>query len=43
MSGYHKRNWETFPMHKLNRVDRPTTTDQRRENAESEGAGKRLS
>ncbi len=25
MSGYHKRNWETFPMHKLNRVDRPTT------------------
>ena len=25
MSGYHKRNWETFPMHKLKRVDRPTT------------------
>jgi reductive dehalogenase len=25
MSGYHKRNWETFPMHKIKRVDRPTT------------------
>ena len=25
MSGYHKRNWEPFPMDKLNRVDRPTT------------------
>jgi len=25
MSGYHKRNWETFPMHKIRRVDRPTT------------------
>lgn len=25
MSGYHKRDWETFPMHTLKRVDRPTT------------------
>jgi hypothetical protein len=25
MSGYHKRNWETFPMHKIRRIDRPTT------------------
>jgi hypothetical protein len=25
MSGYHKREWETFPMHKIKRVDRPTT------------------
>lgn len=25
MSGYHERNWETFPMHKLKRVDKPTT------------------
>ena len=25
MSGYHKRDWETFPMDKLHRVDRPTT------------------
>lgn len=25
MSGYHKRDWEPFPMHKLNRVDQPTT------------------
>jgi reductive dehalogenase len=25
MSGYHKRDWETFPMHKIKRVDRPTT------------------
>jgi reductive dehalogenase len=25
MSGYHKRDWETFPMDKLKRVDRPTT------------------
>ena len=25
MSGYHKRDWETFPMHKVKRVDRPTT------------------
>jgi reductive dehalogenase len=25
MSGYHRRNWETFPMHKIKRVDRPTT------------------
>jgi reductive dehalogenase len=24
MSGYHKRDWETFPMHKIKRVDRPT-------------------
>ena len=24
MSGYHKRDWETFPMHKIRRVDRPT-------------------
>lgn len=25
MSGYHKRDWETFPMHKIRRVERPTT------------------
>jgi hypothetical protein len=25
MRGYHKRDWETFPMHKIKRVDRPTT------------------
>src|SRR5208283_5759703 len=25
MSGYHKRDWETFPMGKIKRVDRPTT------------------
>jgi ferredoxin len=25
MSGYHKRDWETFPMHTIRRVDRPTT------------------
>jgi hypothetical protein len=25
MSGYHKRDWETFPMHKIKRVNRPTT------------------
>ncbi|MBS3918167.1 MAG: hypothetical protein KG012_04705 [Deltaproteobacteria bacterium] len=25
MSGYRKRNWEPFPMHKIKRVDRPTT------------------
>lgn len=25
MSGYHKRDFETFPMHKIKRVDRPTT------------------
>lgn len=25
MSGYHERNWETFPMHKIKRVDNPTT------------------
>ena len=25
MSGYHKRDWETFPMDKIKRVDRPTT------------------
>ncbi len=25
MSGYHERNWETFPMHTLKRVDTPTT------------------
>ena len=25
MSGYHKRDWETFPMEQLKRVDRPTT------------------
>ena len=25
MSGYLKRNWETFPMEKLKRVDLPTT------------------
>ena len=25
MSGYHKRDWETFPMDKIRRVDRPTT------------------
>ncbi len=25
MSGYHKRDWETFPGHKLKRVSRPTT------------------
>jgi ferredoxin len=25
MSGYHERNWEPFPVHKLTRVDRPTT------------------
>ena len=25
MSGYHKRDWETCPMHKIKRVDRPTT------------------
>jgi len=25
MSGYHKRNWETFPMHKIKHVDHPTT------------------
>jgi reductive dehalogenase len=25
MSGYHKRDWETFPMDKLKRVARPTT------------------
>jgi reductive dehalogenase len=25
MSGYHKRDWETFPMYKIKRVDRPTT------------------
>ncbi len=24
MSGYHLRDWETFPMNKLKRVDRPT-------------------
>ena len=26
MSGYHYRDWETFPMDQLKRVDRPTTT-----------------
>jgi len=25
MGGYHKRNLENFPMHKIKRVDRPTT------------------
>jgi len=25
MSGYHKREFETFPVHKLKRVQRPTT------------------
>ena len=25
MSGFHKRNWEPFPMHTVKRVDRPTT------------------
>jgi reductive dehalogenase len=25
MSGYHRREWEPFPMHKIRRVDRPTT------------------
>ena len=25
MSGYHERNWEPFPMHKIKRVDKPTT------------------
>jgi hypothetical protein len=25
MSGYHKRDFETFPVHTLKRVDRPTT------------------
>ena len=25
MSGYHKRDWETFPMDKIRRVDTPTT------------------
>jgi reductive dehalogenase len=25
MGGYLKRNWETFPVHKLKRVDQPTT------------------
>ena len=25
MSGYHKRDFENFPMHKIKRVDRPTT------------------
>jgi reductive dehalogenase len=25
MSGYHKRDWEPFPMHTIKRVDRPTT------------------
>ncbi|MBN1568063.1 MAG: reductive dehalogenase [Acidobacteria bacterium] len=25
MSGYHKRNWEPFPMHTIKRADRPTT------------------
>jgi reductive dehalogenase len=25
MSGYHEREWETFPMHKIKRVDHPTT------------------
>jgi 3-chloro-4-hydroxyphenylacetate reductive dehalogenase len=25
MSGYHKREWETFPMDTIKRVDRPTT------------------
>jgi reductive dehalogenase len=25
MSGYHERNWETFPMHTIKRVDQPTT------------------
>jgi len=25
MSGYHIRDWETFSMDKLKRVDRPTT------------------
>jgi 3-chloro-4-hydroxyphenylacetate reductive dehalogenase len=25
MSGYHKRDWEPFPMHKIKRVDQPTT------------------
>ena len=25
MSGYHKRDWEPFPMDTLRRVDRPTT------------------
>jgi 3-chloro-4-hydroxyphenylacetate reductive dehalogenase len=25
MSGYHKRDWEPFPMDKLKKVDRPTT------------------
>jgi hypothetical protein len=25
MSGYHRRDWETFPMDKIKRVDRPTT------------------
>jgi hypothetical protein len=25
MSGYHKRNWEPFPMDKIRRIDRPTT------------------
>jgi reductive dehalogenase len=26
MSGYHERNWQTFPMDTIKRVDRPTTT-----------------
>jgi hypothetical protein len=25
MSGYHERDWETFPMEQLKRIDRPTT------------------
>ena len=25
MSGYHKRDWETFPTEQLKRVERPTT------------------
>ena len=25
MSGYHSRDWETFPVEHLKRVDRPTT------------------
>ena len=25
MSGYHKRDLDNFPMHKIKRVDRPTT------------------
>ena len=25
MSGYHERDRETFPMHKIKRIDRPTT------------------